>query len=143
MAAQEVRVPDIGDFSDVPVIEVHVAPGDTVAVDDPLLTMESDKATLDVPSPVAGTVTELRVAVGDAVSEGTVIGVFEVAGAADEAPKEQLTGQSAAADGGTAPAPSGPETVAGPKEELTAPAGYGSSAGPPLRPILPGSRRRR
>jgi dihydrolipoamide dehydrogenase len=134
MAAQEIRVPEIGDFSDVPVIEVHVASGDTVAVDDPLLTMESDKATLDVPSPVAGTVTELRVAVGDAVSEGTVIGVFEVAGAAGEAPKEQLTSQPAAAGAGaagSAAASSGPETVAGPKKELTAPAGYGSSAGPP------------
>ena len=56
MAAQEIRVPDIGDFTDVPVIEIHVAPGDTVAVEDPLLTLESDKATLDVPAPVAGTV---------------------------------------------------------------------------------------
>ena len=54
MAAQEIRVPDIGDFTDVPIIEVHVATGDTVAVEDPLLTLESDKATLDVPSPVAG-----------------------------------------------------------------------------------------
>ena len=65
MSAQEIQVPDIGDFSDVPVIEIHVAPGDTVSVDDPLITLESDKATLDVPAPVAGTVGELRVAVGD------------------------------------------------------------------------------
>ena len=91
MAAQEIRVPDIGDFSDVPVIEVHVAPGDAVAVEDPLLTLESDKATLDVPSPVAGTVASLGVAVGDTVSEGTVIGVFETAGAAAAtAPKEHV-----------------------------------------------------
>ena len=69
MAAQEIRVPDIGDFSDVPIIEIHVAPGDTVAAEDPLVTLESDKATLDVPSPVAGTVGELRVSVGDTVSE--------------------------------------------------------------------------
>ena len=55
----EVRLPDIGDFSDVPVIEVHVAAGDTVAADDPILTLESDKATMDVPSPVAGTVGEV------------------------------------------------------------------------------------
>ena len=61
----EIQVPDIGDFTDVPVIEVHVAAGDTVAVDDPLLTLESDKATMDVPAAVAGTVSELRVAVGD------------------------------------------------------------------------------
>src|SRR5690349_9482451 len=126
MAAQEIRVPDIGDFTDVPVIEVHVSPGDTVAVEDPLLTLESDKATLDVPSPVAGTVTALAVSVGDTVSEGTVIGTFEVAGAAGDAPKERLTSESAAAAGGGSP-----ETAAGPREELTAPAGYGSSAAPP------------
>ena len=70
MAAQEIRVPDIGDFTDVPVIEIHVAPGDTVAAEDPLLTLESDKATLDVPSPVAGTIAALAVAVGDTVSAG-------------------------------------------------------------------------
>ena len=51
MAAQEIRVPDIGDFTDVPIIEIHVAAGDTVAAEDPLLTLESDKATLDVPVP--------------------------------------------------------------------------------------------
>ena len=56
MAAQEIRVPDIGDFTDVPIIEILVAPGDTVAAEDPLLTLESDKATLDVPSPVSGTI---------------------------------------------------------------------------------------
>ena len=82
MAAQEIRVPDIGDFSDVPIIEIHVAAGDTVAAEDPLLTLESDKATLDVPSPVAGTITSLAVAVGDTVSEGTVIATVEVAGGA-------------------------------------------------------------
>jgi len=73
MATQEIRVPDIGDFRDVPVIEVHVAVGDLVAVDDPLLTLESDKATMDVPAPVAGTVAEVVVAVGDPVSQGTPI----------------------------------------------------------------------
>ena len=61
MSAVEIPVPDIGDFSDVPVIEIHVSPGDVVAVDDPLVTLESDKATMDVPSPSAGTVSELRV----------------------------------------------------------------------------------
>ena len=65
MAAQEIRVPDIGDFTDVPIIEILVSPGDTVAAEDPLLTLESDKATLDVPSPVAGTVTSLALSVGD------------------------------------------------------------------------------
>ena len=69
----EVRVPDIGDFSDVPIIEVHVSTGDKVNAEDPLLTLESDKATLDVPSPAAGTVGEVLVKVGDAVSEGSPI----------------------------------------------------------------------
>jgi dihydrolipoyl dehydrogenase len=71
--AVEVRVPDIGDFTDVPVIEVHVSAGDEVAVEDPLVTLESDKATMDVPAPFAGTVTQLRVGIGDRVSEGSVL----------------------------------------------------------------------
>ena len=66
----EVRVPDIGDFSDVPVIEIHVAPGDEVAAEDPLVTLESDKATMDVPSPSAGVVAQLRVQIGDRVVGG-------------------------------------------------------------------------
>jgi pyruvate dehydrogenase E2 component (dihydrolipoyllysine-residue acetyltransferase) len=66
-----VEVPDIGDFEDVPIIEILVSPGDTVAVDDPLLTLESDKATMDVPAPLAGVVRELHVTVGDRVSQGT------------------------------------------------------------------------
>ena len=66
----EVTVPDIGDFADVPVIEVHIAAGDTVAAEDPLITLESDKATMDIPAPAAGTIVTVRVAVGDTVSAG-------------------------------------------------------------------------
>ena len=69
----DVRVPDIGDFADVPVIEIHVAPGDEVAAEDPLVTLESDKATMDVPAPQAGTVKQLSVKIGDRVSEGSVL----------------------------------------------------------------------
>ena len=69
----EVTVPDIGHFIDVPVIEVHVAAGNAVAPEDPLITLESDKATLDIPAPVAGTITAVRVAVGNPVSAGHVI----------------------------------------------------------------------
>jgi len=69
--AQDVLVPDIGDFTDVPIIEIHVAPGDTIAPEDPLVTLESDKATMDVPAPVGGVVQELKVSVGDSVSEGS------------------------------------------------------------------------
>ena len=84
--AVTVEVPDIGDFQDVPIIEILVSPGDTVAVDDPLLTLESDKATMDVPSPAAGTVRELRVKLGDRVSEGSVILMLEPAEAAPAPP---------------------------------------------------------
>jgi dihydrolipoamide dehydrogenase len=90
MSAVEIPVPDIGDFSDVPVIEVHVSPGDVVAVDDPLVTLESDKATMDVPSPSAGTISELRVAVGDSVSQGSVLMVVEAEGAPGLPPKEHV-----------------------------------------------------
>jgi pyruvate dehydrogenase E2 component (dihydrolipoamide acetyltransferase) len=69
----EVRVPDIGDFKDVPIIEVSVKPGDTVKAEQPLITLESDKASMEVPSPFSGTVAELKVKKGDRVSEGTVI----------------------------------------------------------------------
>ncbi|MBT8430491.1 MAG: dihydrolipoyl dehydrogenase [Gammaproteobacteria bacterium] len=77
----EIKVPDIGDFSDVEVIDVLVKAGDTVAVDDALITLESDKASMDVPSPQAGTVKELKIAVGDKVSEGTLVCVLESEGA--------------------------------------------------------------
>ena len=108
MATQEVKVPDIGDFSDVPVIAVMVAPGDTVAVEDPLIELESDKATMEVPSPVAGKVVALKVSEGDRVSEGTVILAIEAEGDAAEA----------------APAVSGAGAPA-----TAEPAGYGSPAG--------------
>ena len=68
-----VEVPDIGDFDEVPIIEILVSPGDTVAAEDPLVTLESDKATMDVPAPAAGTVKEIRVALGDRVSQGSVL----------------------------------------------------------------------
>ena len=73
LAINEIKVPDIGDFKDVPVIEVHVQAGATVNVDDPLVTLESDKATMDVPAPQAGTVEEVLIKLGDRVSEGTPI----------------------------------------------------------------------
>ena len=69
----EVRVPDIGDFKDVPVIEIFVKVGDTVKAEDPLVSLESDKATMDVPAPLAGVVQAIKVKVGDKVSEGSVI----------------------------------------------------------------------
>src|SRR5918995_1802242 len=105
----EIRIPDIGDFADVPVIEVHVGPGSVVAAEDPLVTLESDKATMDVPSPVAGTIAEVRIAVGDQVSEGDVVATLE---------------------GGEQPAIPAKERVHEPAHpEAPEPAGYGSPAG--------------
>src|SRR5271165_6204087 len=72
-AATEVKVPDIGDFKDVPIIDIHVKVGDPVNAEDPLITLESDKATMDVPAPSAGTIRQVLVKVGDRVSEGTPI----------------------------------------------------------------------
>jgi dihydrolipoamide dehydrogenase len=82
MSLVEVKVPDIGDYKDIPVIEVLVAPGDTVEAEQSLITLESDKATMDVPSPAAGTIKEIKVKVGDTVSEGTLIITLEGAAAA-------------------------------------------------------------
>jgi len=79
----DIKVPDIGDFDGVPVVGILVSVGDTVAVEDPLVELESDKATMEVPSPVAGVVKEIKVAMGDKVSEGTVIVVLDAAEAAD------------------------------------------------------------
>jgi pyruvate dehydrogenase E2 component (dihydrolipoamide acetyltransferase) len=83
--ALTVEVPDIGDFDEVPIIEILVSPGDTVAAEDPLVTLESDKATMDVPAPAAGKVKEIRVALGDRVSQGSVLLTIDPAGEAPAA----------------------------------------------------------
>ena len=85
----QVKVPDIGDFTDVPVIEIHVKPGDEVAPEDPLVTLESDKATMDVPAPVAGKVAEVLVAIDDKVSEGSAILELEASEAEAEGEAEE------------------------------------------------------
>ncbi len=79
MAQVELTVPDLGGFNDIPVIEVLVAPGETVAKDAPLVTLESDKATMEVPASAGGVVKELRVKIGDKVSQGTVLATVEAA----------------------------------------------------------------
>ncbi len=94
--AIEIKVPDIGDFEGVDVIEVYVSPGDSVNVEDPLISLESDKATMDVPSPSAGVVTEVKVAVGDKVSEGSLIVVLQ--GAVAELPATTRNATSPAAE---------------------------------------------
>src|SRR5580698_8252597 len=117
MATREIPVPDIGDFKNIPVIEIFVKPGDVVAKDAALVTLESDKATVEVPSPEPGTIKELKVKVGDRVSQGSVILVLEVAeGAAAAAPAAK---PEAAAQNQTAKAD---ETKNEKKAEAPAPA---------------------
>jgi pyruvate dehydrogenase E2 component (dihydrolipoamide acetyltransferase) len=106
----EVAVPDIGDFSDVPVIELLVAVGDTVAIEDPLVVIESDKATMELPTPVAGVVRELLVGVGDKVSEGTPVALVEVGA---EAAAESAAQEAASEVNEVAPEPATqPQTAA-------------------------------
>jgi pyruvate dehydrogenase E2 component (dihydrolipoamide acetyltransferase) len=105
LAAIEVRVPDIGDFKDVPVIELLVKPGDVVKKDDSLVTLESDKATMEVPAPQSGTVKELRVRIGDKVSEGSAILVLEGGAEAKVAPAPASAAKPALAPVPLAPPP--------------------------------------
>ena len=107
MSLIEVKVPDIGDFKDVPVIGIEVSPGDTVKAEDPLVTLESDKATMEVPAPAAGVVKEIRLKIGDKVSEGTLVLLMETAeaGAAAPAPAPVPGAPPAAAPPAAAPAP--------------------------------------
>ena len=88
MSAMQVKVPDIGDFKDVPVIEVLVKAGDLVNAEDSLVTLESEKATMDVPSPASGRVRDLKIKLGDKVSEGSVIMKFAAEGAGAAASAE-------------------------------------------------------
>src|SRR4051812_933119 len=126
--ATEVKIPDIGDFKEVPIIELHVKVGDPVNADDPLVSLESDKATMEVPAPSAGTVEKLLIKIGDKVSEGTPILLLRggdgamtqptsVAGQQEPKPSDlptnaQVAAQAAAPPthtGSTAPpAPAGP-----------------------------------
>jgi pyruvate dehydrogenase E2 component (dihydrolipoamide acetyltransferase) len=100
MAMKEVLVPDIGNFDSVDVIEVHIKPGDTVNQDDSLITLESDKASMDIPSPFSGTVKEVKIKVGDKVAQGALIAMVEAsdgAAAPVEAPKAEVPAAAPAA----------------------------------------------
>ena len=78
--AKEIRLPDIGDFKDVPIIEILVAPGQSVRKDETILTLESDKASMDVPAPEDGVIGEIRVEVGDKLSQGDLLATYSAAG---------------------------------------------------------------
>ena len=112
--AKEVKIPDIGDYTDVEIIEVLAKPGDSIAAEQGLITLETDKATMDIPAPFAGTLAELRVKKGDRVSEGDVIAAIEADDAGSEAPVEQ------------AATPEPPAAPAAPAPESTPPAASGS-----------------
>src|SRR3954467_11444039 len=109
MANREAKVPDIGNYTNVPVIEVLVKAGDAVTKDQGLVTLESDKATMEVPAPFDGVVKEVKVKVGDDVSEGAVVAVIEAveAGAAAPNPPNPPRGR------GGAPAPHPPKAGGG------------------------------
>jgi pyruvate dehydrogenase E2 component (dihydrolipoamide acetyltransferase) len=124
----EIKVPDIGDYSEVPVIEVFVKVGDTVKLDDSLMTLESDKATMDIPSSAAGVVKEVRVKVGDKVSEGTLVVLLEASGAAAAPAVTSAAAPAAVA----APAPVAAAAVAAP-----APAAAPAAAAGPINVCVP------
>ena len=141
---KEARVPDIGDYDDVPVIELLVAVGDTVAKDQGLVTLESDKATMEVPSPFAGVIKELKVKLGDSLSEGAVVAIIETADAgaktedAAAKPADAPAQKPAPPAEGAKPAPAAPKAEAAPAPaEAPAPAKQASApmgAGlPPVR----------
>ncbi|HRP26285.1 dihydrolipoyllysine-residue acetyltransferase [Thauera sp.] len=117
----EVKVPDIGDFDAVPVIELFVKVGDTIAVDDAIATLESDKATMDVPSSHAGVVKEVLVNVGDKVSEGSVLIKVEAAGAAASAPAAPAPAAAAAPAPAAAPVAAAAPAAAGGVVEVKVP----------------------
>ena len=118
----DVKVPDIGDFKDVPIIEVFVKPGDSVKAEDPLITLESDKATMDVPAPSAGTVKAVKVKVGEKVSEGSTILTLEATGAAQAAPSAPAKAEApVAVPAAPQPAPSPPATTRAPSAPSAAP----------------------
>ena len=134
--SNEVRLPDIGDFKNVPVIEVLVKAGDTIAVDDTIVVLESDKATMDVPSSVAGKVVEVKVKPGDAVTQGDLLLVLEgtaAAGAAKPAVADKAASSPAAAGGSPLAAGAG---QAGYGSPATA-GGQGASAAPAPKGAAP------
>ena len=125
-AVIEVKVPDIGDFTDVEIIEVLVGEGDSIEVDQTLISLESDKATLEVPSTITGVIKETRVSIGDRVSEGSVILLAEESGDTATAQKPS-TPESPAPD---SPKPDSPEPEPAKPEEPTPPANASPNASP-------------
>lgn len=126
MALKEARVPDIGDFDGIPVIELLVAVGDTVKLDQGLVTLESDKATMEVPAPFAGVIKELKVKLGDSVSEGSVVAMIEEAasggGGESDAPKAKSPDKDDSKDTSSRPSSGTAQAAAKSEEKASAPA---------------------
>ena len=134
MSLKEARVPDIGDYTDVPVIEILVSPGDTVARDQGLVTLESDKATLEVPAPFAGVVREIKVKLGDTISEGAIVALIEPVEATDAAP---VAAAAPAAAEPAAPAPQTAKPAPAPVATTTPPsAPVSDGTGPRTPPVV-------
>src|SRR5690606_18315191 len=146
---KEASVPDIGGYDDVPVIEVLVAVGDTVAKDQGLVTLESDKATMEVPAPFAGVIRELKVKVGDAVSEGSVVAMIEAegVGAAEAAKPDAKPAEAAKPAAKPEPEVRTAETATAvepaPSPQPSPASGRGGGSEPPVRfeaaAVMPGS----
>ncbi len=142
MAKIEVKVPDIGDFKDVPIIEILVKPGDTVKAEQPLLTLESDKATLDVPAPASGVVGEIIAKVGEKVSMGSSLLTLDEAGGAPTAAAPATTASAPAPAAPAAPAPATP--IVPPVPSATpAPANAAAAALPDFSGVFAGPAARR
>ena len=128
MAASELKVPDIGDFKDIEIIEVLVKAGDEIAAEQSLITVESDKASMEIPASAGGTITEVRVKVGDKVSEGSVIALYEPAGEAAPADARETATEPPAAARSTPSAAPPPAPAAA---RSGAPAAAGPAPSPP------------
>jgi pyruvate dehydrogenase E2 component (dihydrolipoamide acetyltransferase) len=129
---RDVLVPDIGDFKNIPVIEVLVKPGDTVKAEDSLITLESDKATMEVPAPFAGVVKELKIKPGDKISEGAVILSLEVSDAGAAPPATPAPAQKSAPAPAAAPTPAPAAVAPAPAAPLPTPAAAQHVAAPPI-----------
>jgi dihydrolipoamide dehydrogenase len=133
MATRDIAVPDIGDFKNIPVIEILVKPGDVVAKDAPLVTLESDKATVEVPSPVPGTIKEVKVKLGDRVSKGSVIVTLDAAeGAAAASPKPAASAPSSSSSSPSSSSP--PAASPTPTPTASRANGHAPSAPPAVAP---------
>lgn len=118
MATEEILIPDIGNFDSVDIIEILINVGDVVASDDPMLTVESDKASMDIPAPYGGTIKEIKVSIGDKVKEGSLIALIEKAEVPEDKPKEkpvlaeEVSSKVSDVPVPTRPVPEPPQTIA-------------------------------